>query len=429
MGKPVVNIGILGLGTIGCGTVDVLQKNIAAIEAKVGCKVAIKRIADVDIDRPRPVELDRNILTTNASDVIHDPDIDIVVELIGGVEPARSFILDALNHGKHVVTANKELIAKCGHEILVKAAEKKLDFYFEGSVGGGIPIIRPLKICLAANRVQEVIGIVNGTTNYILTKMATEGQDFDVALADAQAKGYAERNPTADVEGYDAAYKLAILASIAFTSRVNIDHVYHEGITKLTKRDIEYANELGYCVKLLAIAKETDLGMQLRVHPAFISKNHPLASVNDVFNAIFVRGESVGDVMFYGRGAGASPTGSAVVGDVMDIARNIQFNSTGRIPCTCFDVKKVVPIEEVETKYYIRMETDDKPKVLATVAGIFGENNVSLASVVQKDLHDGKAEIVWVTHPAREKDLRTALDQINALSVVGGVKNVIRVEG
>lgn len=429
MGKPVVNIGLLGLGTIGCGTVDVLRKNQAAIEAKIGCKLNLKKVVDVDIDRKRPIEIERSILTTDAKEVTQDPDIDIVIELIGGVEPARSFILDALHHGKHVVTANKELIAKQGHELLEAAAEKNLDFYFEGSVGGGIPIIRPMKICLAANRIQEVMGIVNGTTNYILTKMDQEGQDFETVLADAQAKGYAERNPTADVEGFDAAYKIAILASIAFNTRVDIDKVYHEGITKLTRRDIEYADELGYAVKLLAIAKEENDAIQLRVHPTFIPKDHPLASVNNVFNAIFVKGESVGDVMFYGRGAGASPTGSAVVGDVMDIARNIQFGCTGRIACTCFDNKKIIPIEDVVSKYFVRMETADKPRVLATVAGVFGEHDVSLATVVQKDLRGGCAEIVWVTHPALERNLQEAIQKIKALPVVNKIDSVIRVEG
>ncbi|MCX6375996.1 MAG: homoserine dehydrogenase, partial [Armatimonadetes bacterium] len=315
--KPQINIGIIGLGTVGCGALACLLDNKAEIECKVGSRVEVVKIADLDITTERPVKFDKSILTTDVNQVLDNPEIDIVIELTGVVKPAKEFILRALRNGKHVVTANKELVAKEGAEIFDEAAKRGLDFCFEGSVGGGIPIIASLKSSLAANKIEQVVGIVNGTTNYILTKMAHEGRDFADVLAEAQERGYAEPDPTNDIEGYDAKYKIAILAGIAFTCRVNVDDVYCEGITKITERDIENARELGYAIKLLAIAKRSGEAVQIRVHPTLIPAEHPLAAVNDVFNAIYVHGDFVGDVMFYGRGAGPRPTGSAVVGDVM----------------------------------------------------------------------------------------------------------------
>ncbi|MDO8684997.1 MAG: homoserine dehydrogenase [Armatimonadota bacterium] len=427
--KPTINIGIIGLGIVGCGALKILQENKNEIALKVGSELRVKRIADLDIERERPVEFDRSILTTDAYEIINDPEIDIVVELIGGVKPAGKFIMDAIKNGKHIVTANKALIAQEGHPLLEEAGNRKQDFFFEASVGGGIPIIRPLKICLAGNKIEQVIGIVNGTTNYILTRMSQDGQDFSDALAEAQRLGYAEADPTNDVEGFDAAYKISILASIAFTSRVDVKGVYHEGITKLTKRDTAYARDLGYCVKLLAIAKRNNGAMEIRVHPAFIPQTHPLASVNDVYNGIFVKGNAVGDVMFYGQGAGAMAAGSAVVGDIIDIARNINCGATGRISCTCFENKAMLSMDDVVTKYYIRMQTADRPKVLASIANIFGDNDVSIASVLQKTRgHNGEAEIVWITHEVKEKNFRTALAAIEKLPVVAQVSNWIRVE-
>jgi len=429
--RSAINIGMIGLGTVGCGALSILQENGDAIARKVGCELRVTRIADIDLDRERPVQFDRSILTNDAYQIINDPDVDIVVELIGGVSPAGRFIMDALKNGKHIVTANKELLAREGHSLLVEAGERKQDFSFEASVGGGIPIIRPLKIDLAGNRIEEVIGIVNGTTNYILTSMSQEGEDFGEALAEAQKLGYAEPDPTNDVEGHDAAYKIAILASIAFTSRVNVADVYHEGITSLTQRDTSYAEELGYCVKLLAIAKDRPNGMEIRVHPAFLPKSHPLASVNGVHNGIFVRGNAVGDVMFYGQGAGPMAAGSAVVGDIVDIARNIVCGATGRIACTCLDEKPVLPLGETITKYYVRMRTTDMPGVLAGVAGVFGENDVSLATVLQKTRGRGKngqAEIVWITHEVKEENFRRALAKIESLPVVAQINACIRVE-
>ena len=303
--KDVINIGLIGFGVVGSGAVKILRDNQGNIARKVGSRLELKRIADLDITTPRPVEVDKAILTTDASAIIDDPEIDIVIETIGGLKPAGDFIRRSLRSGKSVVTANKELIAKEGSTILPLAAEMGRDFMFEASVGGGIPIISPLKCSLAGNEILEIKGIVNGTTNYILTKMMQESLSFETALAEAQAKGYAEADPTADVEGHDAAYKIAILSSIAFTSRVDVAKVHHEGITSITSDDMKFARELGYAIKLLAIGKVRDGRMLVRVHPAFVPNSHPLASVSGVFNGIFVKGDAVGEVMFYGPGAGS----------------------------------------------------------------------------------------------------------------------------
>ncbi len=427
--KDRIEIGILGLGIVGSGTVDLLERNRAEIERKIGIPYHIKRIAVRDLDKKRSVTVDRALLTTNAYDVLEDPDIDIVCELIGGVEPAKDFVLRALQNGKHVVTANKEMIAKEGHALMEQASLKQLDFQFEGSVAGGIPIIQPMKNALGGNQVQEVLGIINGTTNYILTKMSQEHADFDDVLREAQAHGYAEVDPTSDIEGYDAQYKIAILGSIAFTSRVPVNEVYVEGITKITSADIACAEELGYTIKLVGVARRVgEDRMQVRVHPALLAKSHPLAATNDVYNAVLIKGDPVGDVMFYGRGAGSGPTGSAVVGDIMDVCRNIQFGSTGRIACTCFGHKTMQPIEEVVTRHYLRMTVADKPKVLAAIATVLGEFEISIESVVQKATHDGQAEIVWVTHEAAGRNIASALKQIGALEVVTTISNWIRVE-
>ena len=426
--KDVINVGIIGFGIVGAGAVKILQDNSEAIALNVGAKVQIKRIADLDITTPRPVSVDKNILTTNANDIINDPDIDIVVETIGGLRPAGDFIKNALKNGKHVVTANKELIAKEGADILPLAAELKRDFLFEASVGGGIPIIGPLKTSLAGNDILEIKGIVNGTTNYILSRMNTEGLSYSDVLKDAQANGYAEADPTADVDGHDAAYKIAILASIAFTSRVDASNVYREGIRNISAEDMKYADELGYVIKLLAIAKQIDGAVQARVHPTFLPKSHPLANVNGVFNGIFVKGSAVGDVMFYGPGAGSLAAGSAVVGDVIEVAKNIMFDCTSRIQCTCYNERKMLSMDSVLCKNYVRIIAVDKPRVLAAIATEFANNNVSIESVLQKVRADGDAEIVWLTHEAAEPDMNNALELIGKLEVVKKVCNWIRVE-
>jgi homoserine dehydrogenase len=427
--KDTINIGILGLGVVGSGTYALLEQNRAMIERKVGARINVRKIAVRDLSKKRAVEVPPGLLTNNPIEVLDDPSVDIICELIGGVSPAKEYVLRALKNDKHVVTANKELIAKEGHDVMEEALRKRLDFQFEGAVGGGIPIIQPMKNALAGNAVQEMMGIVNGTTNYILTRMTQEGADFDAVLREAQAHGYAEADPTSDVEGYDAQYKIAILSSIAFTSRVRVNDVYVEGITHITKRDIECAKELGYVIKLLGIAVRvgTD-GMQVRVHPALLPAAHPLASTNDVYNAIYVRGDAVGDVMFYGRGAGMMPTGSAVVGDIIDVCRNILFGSTGRVACTCYELRRMVPMDETECKYYLRMLVDDRPKVLASIAGVLGDHQVSIESVVQKAAAHDQAEIIWVTHKVREANLRAALKEMKKLPVVVRVDNWLRVE-
>ncbi len=426
--KRQINIGILGLGVVGSGTVRVLQENAEDIARKVGLPVVVRRVAVRDTSKPRDVVLPAGVLTGRAEDVTGDPEIDILCELIGGVRPAHDLVLRAIQSGKNIVTANKEMMAKAGHDLLHEAENRDLDFNFEGSVGGGIPIIQPLKQALAANRFTRLMGIVNGTTNYILSKMTLEDADFADVLASAQAHGYAEPDPTSDVEGYDAQYKTAILSSIAFTSRVLPEDIYVEGITRITKRDIEVARELGYVVKIVGIGDDLGDALQVRVHPVLLPRAHPLASVNDVYNGIYLEGNAVGDVMFYGRGAGSLPTGSAVAGDVIEIARNIVHGATGRLGCTCFDRKPALPIERLRTKYYIRLLAHDRPKVLASLASVFGDFNVSIESVVQRALPDGDAEIVWITHQTLEANLRSALDVIKRLHIVSGIENWIRVE-
>lgn len=427
--KDTINIGILGLGVVGSGTVALLQKNREIIERKIGVKLVIKKIAVRDINKKRAVNVDHSLLTNNPFEVLDDPEIDLICELIGGVYPAKEYVLRALANGKHVVTANKELIAKEGHEILHAAEAKKLDFQFEGSVGGGIPIIQPMKNALGGNQIDELMGIVNGTTNYILTRMTHEGAEFEDVLKDATAKGYAEADPTSDIEGFDAQYKIAILSSIAFTSRVNVNDVYVEGITHISRHDIAWAKELNYVIKLVGIAARIDEHtVSIRVHPTMLPAEHPLASTNDVYNAIYVKGDAVGDVMFYGRGAGMMPTGSAVVGDIMDVCRNIRHGSTGRISCTCFEQKKIMPMDLVETKYYIRMTVTDRPKVLASIASVLGDHSVSIESVVQKATAHEQAEIIWVTHRTQEKAIKAALRVIEDLPVVQRIENLIRVE-
>jgi len=426
--KDEIQIGVLGLGVVGGGTVLALQQNADAIAKKVGARVVIKKVAVRDVSRARSVELPPGVLTDRVEDVLDDPDIDVVCELIGGVEPAHSYIMRALQNGKSVVTANKEMLAKAGHDLLEFAENNHLDFLFEGSVGGGIPIIHALKQSLAGNRITQIMGIVNGTTNYILSKMAREGADFDVVLKEAQAYGYAEADPTSDVEGFDAQYKTAILASIAFSSQVDPAQIPVEGITKVTRKDMQMADVLGYTVKLLGIGQCDNEGLRVRVHPALLAKGHPLASVNDVYNAIFVRADPVGDVMFYGRGAGSGPTGSAVLGDIIEICRNIVSGATGRLGCTCFNNQPLLCMSSLVTKYYVRLLTYDRPKVLASIASVFGDFDVSLESVDQRPQSSDRVDIVMLTHRTIEQNMVSALDVLGKLPTVIGVENCIRVQ-
>ncbi len=428
--KEKITLGILGLGVVGSGTVRLLLENQAEIERKIGLPIEIKRIAVRNLDKPRDVEIDHALLTDDPCAILDDPEIDIVCELIGGVEPARDYVLRALRNGKQVVTANKEMIAKEGQSLMEEAGRRGLDFQFEGSVAGGIPIIQPMKNALGGNRVAQVMGIINGTTNYILTKMSRERADFDEVLKEAQAHGYAETDPTSDIEGFDAQYKIAILASIAFTCRVPVNEVYCEGITKIAAQDIAYADELGYVIKLLGVARRTDDEgkVEVRVHPTLLHKTHPLAAANEVYNAVQVKGSAVGDVVFYGRGAGSGPTGSAVVGDIMDVCRNLRFGATGRIACTCFERRSILPIDEVATRHYIRMVVKDQPRVMASISKIFGDFEINIASMVQKETFGKETDIIWLMHETPGKNVRQALEIIRSLPIVVEVSNWIRVE-
>jgi len=423
-----VKVALLGCGTVGSGVVKLLQENRDVVFQRTGQEVVITKILEIDRSKVLALGLNAEIMAESIEEIL-DSDVQIVIELIGGIEPARTCILESIKRGKSVVSANKDLIASFGGEILEAAAEHGVDFYFEASVGGGIPIIYPLKQSLAGNHIKEVIGILNGTTNFILTKMSRERQTYEEVLREAQEAGYAEADPTSDVEGFDAARKIAILASIAFNSRVTFEDVYVEGITRITPLDIKYGQELGYVIKLLAIAKEEEGRILAQVHPAFIPRTHPLAAVNGVYNAVFIRGDAVDDLMFYGRGAGQMPTASAVVGDVMEIVRNIERNNTGRISCTCYENKEVIPTSSLKNKFYIRMLAKDRPGVLAGIAGVFGNHDVSLATVLQKDSQDGFAQLVFITHQVEESNLRDALTVLNGMSIVGAVENVIRLEG
>ncbi len=427
MSRDEVRVGIIGFGVVGCGVYRVLAGNGEAITQRVGMPVRVARVADIDWEREREVDVPAKLRTADAAEVYAAEDIDIVVETVGGIEPALGFVLGAIEHGKSVVTSNKELMAKRGAEILGAAAARGVDVEFEGAVGGTIPIIRALKESLEANEIQEVTGILNGTTNYILTRMAEEGSSFDQVLADAQRLGYAEADPTDDVEGIDAKYKIAILAAIAFGRRVNVDEIHNEGISRIAPTDIDYATEMGYAIKLLATARRDGDELDVRVHPALVPIDHPLAQVGGVFNAVWVVGDACDQVMLYGRGAGALPTGSAVAGDVLDCARNIIAGTRGRVPCTCEGAAAIKPIDEVAARTYVRMRVKDRPGVLGSIATILGQEGVSIESVVQRGSMDELAEIVWIMHEGEERNLRSALGAIGQLGIVDEVCSVIRV--
>ena len=399
MAERVIKAALLGFGTVGGGVYKVLKMQQEEMVSKLGARVELKKILVRNIEKAAQKTDDPSLLTNNWKEIVDDPEIEIVIELIGGIEPARTYILEALEAGKNVVTANKDLIAADGHILLDTAAKNKKDFLHEAAVAGGIPIIRPIKQCLAGNHISEVMGIVNGTTNFILTKMSQNGMEFADALKLAQDLGYAESDPTADVEGLDAGRKVAILASAAFNSRVTFDDVYTEGITKITAR----------------------------VHPMLIDVNHPLASVNDAYNAVFVQGDAVQDAMFYGRGAGELPTASAVVGDVFDIVRNILHDCCGRIGCTCYKNLPIKHMNEISSKFFIRMFVEDRPGVLANIASVFGNSGVSLAQVIQRRKKDQYAEIVVITDEVKEKNLKDALAVAKGMSTVKEISGMIRV--
>lgn len=430
--SQVINVGLIGWGTVGTGVSRILTERGGMLAERTGIKLRLAKIADLDITTPRGVKVDRSILTTDANEVLDDPHIQIVVELIGGIEPARSFILRAIRSGKHVVTANKALLAHHAEEIFAEAHKFGVNVYLEGSVGGGIPIIKSLREGLIANRIREIYGIINGTANFILTKMTEEGADFEEALREAQRNGYAEADPTFDVEGYDTAHKIAILSALAYGGKVELEKVYVEGITSITPKDIQYARELGYVIKLLAISKFHDGRVEVRVHPTMLPEKSTLANVRGVFNGIYVVGDAVGPTMFYGQGAGQMPTASAVTADLIDIARRIISNAPPYIP-PCWKPEapplEVMPIEECESKYYVRYIVVDRPGVLARISGILGKHNISIASVIQKEHYDEESVyLVMMTHRARESAMRRAIEEIDKLDVVRAKTMVIRVE-
>lgn len=420
-----IKIGLLGLGTVGTGVYKLIGRRADIMDKTIGAELEIKKILVHNMNKKRE-GIDPSLLTDDWREIIEDDEIQIVVEVMGGMEPAKTIILEALRAGKNVVSANKDLIAEEGRILLDTAQENGKDFLFEAAVAGGIPIIRPLKQCLAANEISDVLGIVNGTTNYILTKMFEDGMEFEDALRQAQELGYAEADPTADVEGLDAGRKVAIMASIAFHSRVVFSDVYTEGITKITAADIEYAREFDSVIKLLGVARSTETGIEVGVYPMMIGKDHPLASVRDSFNAVFIHGDAVDDAMFYGRGAGEMPTASAVVGDVIDAARDLAYGCTGRISCTCYRQIPVKDFGEVENKFFLRMQVKNRPGVLAQIACVFGEHNVSIARVVQKNARKDQAELVIVTEKVKEKHMKNALGELGGMDSISEISSVIR---
>jgi len=429
--KKSVNVGIIGFGTVGSGTARILVENADIIKDRLGFPVTLKRITDLDIKRDRGIKLPKGTLTTDAREVTDNPDIDIAVELIGGLHPAKDFILRAIKNKKHVVTANKALLAEEGAQIFESAGKLGVSVGFEASVAGGIPIIKVVSEGLIANRIQAVYGIVNGTSNYILTKMTNEGVEFGAALKEAQALGYAEADPTLDIEGIDSAHKLTLLASLAYGIPLSFKKVYTEGITKLTPLDISFASELGLKIKLLAIAKAGKGGVELRVHPTMLPREYLISQVDGVMNAIYVEGDATGATLYYGRGAGDMPTGSAVVSDICDIARSIVNGGTPRASLKLSSKPMGIrPIEDVESMYYFRFTAMDRPGVLSKISGVLGANNISIASVIQKGRRGGEGvPLIILTHMAKERNVRKALTEIDSLPVVSEKSLLIRVEG
>lgn len=423
-----VKIALLGLGNVGQGVWKILSGNKKEVMMNCGYEVEISRILVRNVDKPRGVDVPKEILTTNIDDILNDDEVKIVVELIGGGEPAREYMLRAMKCKKHVVTANKLVLATQGEELFITAEKEGVLFYYEASVGGGIPIIREINESLTANKIEKLVGIINGTTNYILTKMTQEGMDFNDALREAQEKGYAEADPTSDVEGFDAAYKLAIMASLSFGTKVDYNSIYREGISKIEAVDIEYANKFGYTIKLLAVGKEKDNRLELRVHPAMVPKNHPIANVNDSYNAIFIKGNAVGDLMLYGRGAGDLPTGSAVVGDIISILRNNADLSALTARKNDLEPKIVQDSSQNRSSYYIRLDVKDQPGILGEIAAVLGKNDISVLSITQNVKSKDSASMVFMTHETLEGNIVKSINAIKALDKVNNVDNIIRIE-
>jgi homoserine dehydrogenase len=427
MSEDTIRIGMLGCGTVGAATIRLLHEHAEDIAMRAGCRPEVVRVAVRDPGKDRGVPLPHEAFTTDAASIVDDPRIDVVCEVIGGIEPARELLLRALANGKSIVTANKELLATEGKQLFDAADAAGLDLLFEASVAGGVPLIRPLKESLAGDRIGRVLGIVNGTTNYVLTRMSEQGWSFDEALREAQRLGFAEADPTADVEGFDAAAKCAILASIAFNSRVVAGDVYREGITRVTALDIADARRMGYVVKLLAIAELEDEEISARVHPAMIPQAHPLAAVRDASNAVFVEGQKVGQLMFYGPGAGGDPTATAVVGDLVTAARNRSVGGRS-MGCTCVLDRRIRSMDDTRGQYYLNLHVADRPGVLAEIAGDFGHNGVSIERVWQEGSGD-EATLVFITHRAQEGALQKTLQELRESPAVRAVASVLRVEG
>lgn len=429
-----IKVGLLGLGTIGTGVAKLLMTNAGLISAKVGARITLKKIADLDTTTDRGITLPDGILTTNADELLTDPEISVVIELIGGYEPAKRFVLKAIENGKHVVTANKALLAIHGEEIYKAAANKGVEVLFEAAVAGGIPVISAIRGNMAANNFSTVFGILNGTCNYILTRMTDEGADFAAVLKNAQELGYAEADPTFDIEGVDTAHKLALLVSLCFGTRVTFGDIHTEGISSLSSVDIKFARDFGYKIKLLAIGKRDGDRVEARVHPTMIPVNNPLADVNGAFNAIRFTGDFIGPVMFYGRGAGMDPTASAVVGDIIEISRNIMAGIGRRCAPLGYHDDAVAnlalkPMGEIESKYYIRFSAVDRPGVLAKISGVLGSYNISIESMVQSARMAGEeVPIVIMTHEALESDVRKALDEIDTFDIIMRKSQLIRIE-
>ncbi len=424
-----VYVAILGLGTVGQGVAMMILNDREIWAKRCGSRIILKRTLERRPERRLDVELDGVVRSQDWRAIAEDPEISVVIETIGGIEPARTYILEALAAGKNVVTANKELLAVHGQELFAAAKAAGRDLYFEASVAGAVPIISALRQNLSGSILTEVMGIVNGSTNYILTRMKREGLGYGDVLGDAQKLGYLEADPTADVEGLDAARKAAILATIAFKSQVTYDDVYAQGITAITAEDMAFAEKLGYAVKLVAICREQEGKIEVRVHPALLPEKHPLSSVNDSFNAVFIRGLGLDKVMLYGRGAGRMPTASAVMGDVVEIVRNINFNCQGRLNQVYPREKEIIPMADVKTRFFLRFILTDKPGVMAKITKVMGNHGISLDSVLQKELGDGSAEVAFVTHLVRQGDMDAALAEIREMDVTREIRTVLRVEG
>ena len=431
MKKETIQVALLGMGTVGSGVYEVIEKmQKDKFVHKVGADVHVKRILVRSPEKYADMVESHTILTTDWKDIVNDSEIDIVIEVMGGIEPARTYLMEALAAGKNIVSANKDLIAVHGQELQALAAKMKKDFRYEASALGAIPIVQPLKENLAANHFSEIVGIMNGTTNFILTNMAEKGMGFEEALAEATALGYAEADPTADIEGLDAGRKVAILANIAFHTPAVFDDVHVEGITKISKMDMAYADSIGCAIKLLGVVNKEEDGLVLSVHPAFIAKNHPLASVGGSFNAVFVKGDAVDEAMFYGRGAGKLPTASAVVGDVIDICRDIVYGCEGRIGDYTYENIPIKSIEKSYSRFYLRLLIKDKPGVIAEVGACFGNSDVSIAQAMQKDsTHTDDAEFIIITHEVLEEKFNQALAEVSKSDSVRQIENVIRIYG